>query len=200
MENIFISDITIECVRHLKNITIPLSDGERKHLILTGKNGSGKTSVLEALSDYLNLRITSKEVANILRSLSSLLQDPKARRDEKNWVEYHEEELEKTGATKTGVKLRFNCQEELLRDYFKEGEFVLAYYKAERAFYAEQPGHIEKVELKDIYTMEETPRQEFIKYLADLKVTEALARSNRKQEKAEAIAEWFAKFQDHLLN
>ena len=84
MENIFISDITIECVRHLKNITIPLSDGERKHLILTGKNGSGKTSVLEALSDYLNLRITSKEVANILRSLSSLLQDPKARRDEKN--------------------------------------------------------------------------------------------------------------------
>ena len=198
MENIFISDITIECVRHLKNITIPLSDGERKHLILTGKNGSGKTSVLEALSDYLNLRITSKEVANILRSLSSLLQDPKARRDEKNWVEYHEEELEKTGATKTGVKLRFNCQEELLRDYFKEGEFVLAYYKAERAFYAEQPGHIEKVELKDIYTMEETPRQEFIKYLADLKVTEALARSNRKQEKAEAIAEWFAKFQDLL--
>ncbi len=30
MENIFISDITIECVRHLKNITIPLSDGREK--------------------------------------------------------------------------------------------------------------------------------------------------------------------------
>ena len=54
MENIFISDITIECVRHLKNITIPLSDGERKHLILTGKNGSGKTSVVEALARYLD--------------------------------------------------------------------------------------------------------------------------------------------------
>lgn len=31
-------------------------------------------------------------------------------------------ELEKTGVTKTGVKLRFNCQEELLRDHFKKGE------------------------------------------------------------------------------
>ncbi|KAI4441246.1 hypothetical protein C824_003745 [Schaedlerella arabinosiphila] len=29
MENIFISDITIENVRHLKNITIPLSDKEK---------------------------------------------------------------------------------------------------------------------------------------------------------------------------
>lgn len=31
-------------------------------------------------------------------------------------------ELEKTGVTKTGVKLWFNCQEELLRDHFKKGE------------------------------------------------------------------------------
>lgn len=31
-------------------------------------------------------------------------------------------ELEKTGVTKTGVKLGFNCQEELLRDHFKKGE------------------------------------------------------------------------------
>ena len=46
--------------------------------------------------------------------------------------------------------------------------------------------------------MEETPRWEFIKYLADLKVTEALARSNGKQEKAEVIAQWFAKFQGLL--
>ncbi len=30
MENIFISGITIENVRHLKNITIPLSDGGEK--------------------------------------------------------------------------------------------------------------------------------------------------------------------------
>ncbi len=35
----------------MKDIHIPLSGAERKHLILTGKNGSGKTSVLETLKN-----------------------------------------------------------------------------------------------------------------------------------------------------
>ncbi|KAI4441245.1 hypothetical protein FMM80_14250 [Schaedlerella arabinosiphila] len=109
------------------------------------------------MSDYLNIRITSEETADIFRRLSSL-QDPQTGQDEKRWIKYYEEELEKTGATKTGVKLRFNHQEDLLRDCFGEGEFILAFYKAERTFHAYQPNHIEKVELKGIYTMEETPR------------------------------------------
>ena len=49
MDRIFISELKIEHVRHLKDIRIPLSNDKMKHLILTGKNGSGKTSVLEAL-------------------------------------------------------------------------------------------------------------------------------------------------------
>lgn len=96
------------------------------------------------------------------------------------------------------MKLRFNCRKDFLRDCFKNGEIILAYYKAERTFHAYQPNHIEKVELKDVYTMEESPRQEFIKYLADIKVTEALAKSNGKQEKAEAITQWFTEFQNLL--
>lgn len=40
-------------VRHLKDIVIPLSKEECKALILTGKNGSGKTSVLKALGQFM---------------------------------------------------------------------------------------------------------------------------------------------------
>ncbi|MDE7224552.1 MAG: AAA family ATPase, partial [Acetatifactor sp.] len=54
MEQIFITNLTIEKVRHLQNISIPLSKDRLLHLILTGKNGSGKTSVLEALACYLS--------------------------------------------------------------------------------------------------------------------------------------------------
>ena len=57
MEDIFITDIRIDHVRHLRNIDIPLSKTARKHLILTGKNGSGKTSVLDEaakLAGYLS--------------------------------------------------------------------------------------------------------------------------------------------------
>ncbi|MCF2683986.1 AAA family ATPase, partial [Faecalicatena contorta] len=43
----------IKKVRHLENISIPFDKDKRKHLILTGKNGSGKTSVLEAVVKYI---------------------------------------------------------------------------------------------------------------------------------------------------
>ena len=55
MNQHFITSIHINKIRHLQNITIPLSETTCKHLILTGKNGSGKTSVIEALSAYLSI-------------------------------------------------------------------------------------------------------------------------------------------------
>lgn len=51
--DVFITNLTINKVRHLKDIHLPLSNEKRKHLILTGKNGSGKTSVLESLKAKL---------------------------------------------------------------------------------------------------------------------------------------------------
>ena len=57
MDRIFISELKIEHVRHLRDIRIFLSEDKRKHLILTGRNGSGKTSVLEALARNLEGKV-----------------------------------------------------------------------------------------------------------------------------------------------
>ncbi len=54
MDDTFITGLKINQVRHLKDIAIPLSEDERKHVILTGKNGSGKTSVLECLKKLIS--------------------------------------------------------------------------------------------------------------------------------------------------
>jgi len=54
----FIKSIRIRKVRHLENILIEISDTQRKHLILTSKNGSGKTSLLEAM--YAAIAIMKK--------------------------------------------------------------------------------------------------------------------------------------------
>ena len=43
--------------------------------------------------------------------------------------------------------------------------------------------------------MSEFPRAEFVKYLLDLKMTEALARNNNKTEKADEIQIWFVKLE-----
>ncbi len=43
----FITEIRISRLRHLSGIVISLNPEQRQHLILTGKNGSGKTSLLD---------------------------------------------------------------------------------------------------------------------------------------------------------
>jgi predicted ATPase len=63
MSNIFITKIMINKLRHLSGLTILLSEDECRHLIITGKNGSGKTSVLEALREYIkNLQTPDKTI------------------------------------------------------------------------------------------------------------------------------------------
>ena len=49
MDNLFITGININKFRNINNLDIKLSRNARTHLIITGKNGSGKTSLLELL-------------------------------------------------------------------------------------------------------------------------------------------------------
>jgi predicted ATP-dependent endonuclease of OLD family len=66
MQDLYITKIDINKVRNLSGLTINLVDDERKHLIITGKNGSGKTSVLEAMRDAI---IGAKKLSEQLISL-----------------------------------------------------------------------------------------------------------------------------------
>lgn len=155
MEQFFITNLKIEKVRHLKDLLIPLSENQIKHLILTGKNGSGKTSVIEALSESIN----SVFIDSCLRG--------------------------------NGLELRFNHPAGSIIALKEKYHYIFAYYQADRIFQAEQPKHVEKVQLKDSYGLMEFPGDEFVKYLLDLKMTEALARNNNKTKKADEISAWF---------
>ena len=205
MKDIFVTNIEIENVRHLKNISIPLSQDKFKHLILTGKNGSGKTSVLRAISNYLNTAATSdkfKEYENVLSINQNKLQNLKQQGIENNEVLKAEETIElfnnKLNQCKSGVSIQFNEPADSVHYHFEKGHFVLAYYKAERTFEADIPKHVEKIDLKEKYLIDESPRKLFVKYLLDLKVKEALARSNGRNQKADEIKEWFNKLQGLL--
>ena len=49
----YITEIKIDGLRHLSDIVISLNPVSRQHLLITGKNGSGKTSLLMAVQKYL---------------------------------------------------------------------------------------------------------------------------------------------------
>jgi predicted ATP-dependent endonuclease of OLD family len=54
MTETFITHIRVDKVRNVEDLDIPLSDSQRKHLIMTGPNGSGKTSLLEELNNIFS--------------------------------------------------------------------------------------------------------------------------------------------------
>ena len=205
VDQIFITDIKIDHVRHLKNIEIPLSEGKMDHLIITGKNGSGKTSLLDALAVFLNSITSSRDPMESMEYLprdKNTLQMYREQGRENHEIREVEERIrryeERIKIKGGGVMLDINTSLYDILSLFSQGKFVTAYYKADRIFKAQIPQHVEKVALKKDYSIEETPRQDFVKYLLDLKMTQALAVTGGKKEKADQIAAWFQNF-DNLL-
>lgn len=211
MENLFVANIKVNKVWHLKDFEIDLSEQneqdklKRKHLILTGKNGSGKTSLLNAIADFLNSITVSNELRQAMSNLKLDENNLKCCLENnseytkiletKERIKYYKERIENLMG---GVWLTMNCPWEEVSYHFTNGQFIVAYYKADRVFTAEVPKHVEKVELKNDYAITEMPRNNFIKYLLDLKMTQALAITSGKTEKAERIKLWFDKFQNML--
>lgn len=206
MEQTFLTDIEIRKVRHLENISIPLDKNERKHLILTGKNGSGKTSVLEAVVKYIqsflgehgtpldHVKMMYEHSLNEINKINLLEDSEKNRKklfDAKNTLDFWERELK---SLDSGVVLK-NTSNTMLKEKYQNGNFIFAYYKADREFQVEEYKNIEKIEFQDKYSIAENPGIKFTKYLVDLKATQAFTKD---REKSEKIDKWFQGFEDIL--
>ena len=70
--NRYIKNIHINKVRHLKDINIPLEKDAYPHLMITGKNGSGKTSLLNAIADHLEKIVNINIYTNYKESKENL--------------------------------------------------------------------------------------------------------------------------------
>lgn len=205
MEQIFLTEVNINKVRHLENIKIPLSCNEKKHLVFTGKNGSGKTSVLESIVSFFKFatsdRYQPKENIEYYCTLW------------KNKYEDLQKHCQSEGdkREKLAAENNYNMFKQLLdnwngasvettsmmslRERYLNGQFVLAYYSAERKFNVETYKNIEKIELKNHYGITENPGQKLTKYLVDLKAMHAFSKDKKRTLK---IEKWFEQFEDIL--
>lgn len=200
---LYLTSLQIEDVRGLHDILIPISAGEKRHLILTGKNGSGKTSVLQAIATHLNALSTDKNFCNYL-NVVNIGECRLANSNNMSQAEIYREQTQVDTFRETltnlrhGVDFDLNVERDSMYVSFQKNEYIIAFYEANRIFNAVQPKHIEKVKLKDTYSVNAHAREYFIKFIVDLKITEALARNAKKHEKAEQIHQWFAKFETLL--
>lgn len=204
MNQIFIKNMRIDKVRHLKNINIQISENECRHIILTGKNGSGKTSVLDAIAIFINSITTGTNPAEVVAKINDTKERIEfyVKTQDEDYLQKDKDNLKDlTGQyinITAGMWLDFNTSFTKIQKEFEAGRFIVAYYKADRVFSSVEPKHVEKVQLKSEYMINEMPRTEFIKYLLDLKMTQALAVTGGKKDKAHTISVWFENFNNLL--
>lgn len=209
--SIFIKEINISKLRHLENIDIILSENIKRNLIITGKNGVGKTTVLKAIKQYLK-SIEEKNYTNITVNY-------------KNSIKYHEKRIEeidnninintnnpferqkcndslkslKNSISKyeDGLSLKINDDLNISNKY-DEGELILAYFDAKRDSKVIIPQSVPTVELEKKYSIDADIDKKFLDYLVYLKTQQSFARNEDDMEIVEDIGKWFDKFENSL--
>ncbi|MDX8376650.1 MAG: AAA family ATPase [Mariprofundales bacterium] len=201
----FIQKIHIKHVRHLKNLTIELDDKKKINLILTGKNGSGKTSVLLAMQSFLRRieEVGALQQVNSFKShineLHLLLNNSKS-----------EEEL-------IVIKRKVQTREKILYDYgqgielsipnmeryasmFLQGKFIVAYFPAKRLNSMQDVGGAKRFKDDDKihYSSKEKANKYFLQYLVNLKTERSFSKDDNDIETVQKIDHWFNQFQQQL--
>ena len=201
MESTFLTGIRILNVRGVRNREIPLSKTKRNHLIITGKNGCGKTSVLVSLAEFMKYLVSDDyeiddSEARIAHWKLDLWKVDYRRREE-----YHKNikftELYARRRWKDGCIAEENTPMGI-REKFRNGQFILAYYADSRRLDMDPYRDIVKMDMKQVYGIDEHPAQYIGKYLANLKFAQAFAKLDGDTKRARDIEKWFQEFQKVL--
>lgn len=198
--NPIITSVYLKKVRHLSDIEIPVCSGnDFRHLIITGKNGSGKTSLLLSIWRYL-CKIARDENLNYLsyeRQLRFFQKNLRIAETQNNQVDsikyrkqiaYYKNLIESLHGEVTVHLLNG----ETLPSLVKERKFLLAYYSDRRLSDFKAPKNPEKPNLD--FRIEENKVDQFLKFLIDLKVQRALAAEEGQKDIVNEINMWFDSF------
>lgn len=203
----FLTSIHINKIFQLENFDIPIDANEKKHLIITGKNGSGKTSLLNALVEFFqriqnDRALTISDYKTNIKGAEKALDSCKKNRAPENIIKQAERGLEniKKSYFEGYGKLNplFNIPLFEISKNVLNKEFLFAFYAATRKTNVVTPKNPEKPNLTFNSNIKESKQAEFLKFLIDLKIQEALARNEKSLSDADKIKEWFDNFEQLL--
>lgn len=199
MKEYFISEIDIEKLYHLSDIKIKLDSNIRQHLLLTGKNGSGKTSLLLEIEKFLRA-INDEKLSQVFDQYPTWINEAKKK------VLSASSDSEKYAADKDlkqclgflkkysdGVQINLN-QYEGLEMMYHNGKFITAYFPSERKAQFMRPNGVENITLENTYGIDESAGDILLKYMVHLKTQQAYARNEGDQTTADKIQQWFDRF------
>lgn len=199
----FITSIHINEVRHLKNIEIKLNSEKRQHLILTGKNGSGKTSVLRAMKSYLQsindgkLDTLKGQYRSWYNSDEKKLKNAKTEAEKYKASEELKTDLRFIQKYDRGLTLSFSNEGDI-EALYAQGNFVTAYFAADRKSIIQRASGAQDVKLDNNYRIEDEPARILLKYMVHLKTQQAYAKNENDANVVKQISNWFVRFENAL--
>ncbi len=189
MEQYFITKIQITKVRHLENIAIPLADGKRMHLILTGKNGSGKTSVLEEIRKHI---LTLKDAFSIgikikdIESLSNAPIDNIVKRVKTDKVAIETQLIiQKTTELRKSLDIKWTPKIDIRT-------IIFFYFPAKHSPIFQQPEGSKSIE------KEGNLGQYFVQYIINLRNARSFAFENNDKQAVEKAEKWLQRLENIL--
>ena len=207
----YIKEIAVHHVHHLREVFIKVEDTTSPkngptHLMLTGRNGSGKTSVLRAIWKVMT-RMTENNVTagqwresiEYCKQRIDKAQDEHERNKAKDELRDNEKYLAELVDT---VELKADDDGEFARILHKR-EILIAYYDAQHSAKFAQPTAPRITEVGFSGDVAQKRSETFLEFLLNLKVQGALFRDEGKNEEAARIGAWFEQFDktlQHIFN
>ncbi len=196
----YLQSLVINDAYAVKNLTVPVfqADEEFKHLILTGRNGSGKTTVLRGLVNILRHDSTNGQIAEdlALQLKYSISQGGTAQSIIESW--------QRTLSTLSKVRGKFSDKKGSHYTGFINisTQIIIAFFEATR-----------KVQVKDVTTIaredelekqllqsqsNQSPAEFFKQYLVNKKVFQVFDTMEGKAEGAKQQEQFFTKLEGTL--
>ena len=195
----YITEIRIDELRHLSNVKIELNRDKRTNLLLTGKNGSGKTTVLKALKKYLKV-INDRNLENLevwfpreVDDALTMMENAKTENDRFRAEDDYHMYLQNIENYKQGLTVTFN-EKDGLEGLYQRGKFLTAFYGANREISITKPEGVENVVLDASYSLDDNPGAILLKYLTHLKTQQLYAATENDLDTKHMLDAWFERF------
>ena len=125
-----------------------------------------------------------------IENASSETERFKAEKEYKKWsnrIQEYNDGIRVTGTESDG-----------LEGVYQKGEFITAYFPAERKAEFAKPNGVENIKLAEVYNTTENAGNILLKYMVHMKTQQSFARNEGDKEIVERIQQWFDRFESAL--
>ncbi|PTO79553.1 AAA family ATPase [Vibrio splendidus] len=193
---LYITELALESHPYIKqsNIHLLQQNSEKRNIIITGRNGCGKSTFLSLIKGYLNAAANNKlghnnhyknELTKVINTLDKLQDNSSNHTQVQTQLSAGQKQYDAFGGP---LKLKLN-QNNLQQPV----QSVLAYFEAKRLTDLSKPNNISAPQLQVKAIGDHNAGKEFLHHLVNRRSQLAFANEDGDIIEAEAIRTWFQK-------